>query len=71
MTTVNIPEHAPTITLRGRNKNWEIGDVVEDGGYRWIIRTITGTAVELEAASASPGIWWNTLLSLLPKKAAR
>lgn len=71
MTAVNIPEHAPTITLRGRSAHWEIGDVLHDGGIRWIIRTVTGTTVELEAASASPGIWWNTFLHLLPKKEAR
>ena len=63
------PEMTTTTTPRERSKNWQVGDIVQVGAVRWAIRTITkGRGVELEAMSASPGMWWTTTLANLPKK---
>jgi hypothetical protein len=45
-----------------------VGDTIMVGSTRWVIRTITGEAVELEASNVSPGIWWSTTLDHLPEK---
>ncbi len=58
-----------TTTLpRERTEQWTVGDLVQVGGTRWIIRTLTDVHVELEATSVSPGIWWRTTLDCLPDK---
>lgn len=62
--------HTTADTPRRRSTAWEVGDVVYTGETRWIIRVITGDAVELEASSAAAGIWWRTTLANLPAKAA-
>jgi hypothetical protein len=46
------------------------GEAVHVGSTRWIIRTIIGDRVELEAGNTPAGIWWRTTLDRLPAKAA-
>lgn len=52
--------------LHVKTAKHERGDVLLIGTVRWIIRTINGTNVTLEAANADPGITWHTTLSNLP-----
>jgi hypothetical protein len=54
---------------RPRTAEWEVGDTVNLGRVRWIIRTITGDGVELEASNTPTRIWWTTTLGMLPVKA--
>lgn len=44
----------------------KIGEIVQVGNTRWIIRVLNGEHVELEASNVAPGIWWTTTLSNLP-----
>lgn len=44
----------------------EEGDTLTVGSTRWIIRSIDGQDVVLEASNASPGIVWRTTLDRLP-----
>lgn len=62
--------HADPTGPRTRTAQWVVGDTVQTGSSRWIIRVITGDDVELEASSTDPGIWWRTTLANLPEKAA-
>jgi hypothetical protein len=55
---------------RPKSLVWQVGDLVQLGSARWIIRTITGRDVELEASNAPSGIWWTTTLNNLPEKSA-
>ncbi len=48
---------------------WTVGDLVQVGSARWIIRTLRGENVELEASNAPAGIWWRTTLDRIPEKA--
>jgi hypothetical protein len=59
-----------TTKPRPKTTGWEVGDVVQLGSARWIIRTITGRQVELDASNAPGGIWWTTTLNNLPEKEA-
>lgn len=43
-----------------------VGEVVQIGRTRWIIRLLRGEHVELEASNISPRVWWTTTLSSLP-----
>lgn len=47
---------------------YAVGDVVQVGGTRWIIRTIDGDRVVLEASNAPAGIVWTTTLDKLPTR---
>nr|WP_274635550.1 hypothetical protein [Microbacterium bovistercoris] len=49
---------------------WEVGDLIELGQTRWVVRIITGDHVELEAMNVPAGIWWTTTLAHLPDKVA-
>ncbi len=56
---------------RPKTTTWEVGDVLMVGRVRWAIRTITGTAVELESMSEpNASTWWTTDLANLPEKDA-
>lgn len=44
------------------------GDAVTVGSTRWLIRTIRGVDVVLEASNAPAGIVWNTTLDKLPTR---
>lgn len=56
---------------RARSLAWKVGDSVMVGAARWLIRTIVGEQVELEASSVTAGIWWRTTLDNLPTKETR
>lgn len=62
--------HQTTTGPRPRTAAWAVGDVLHVGATRWIIRSILGERVELEASSAAAGIWWRTTFANLPEKAA-
>jgi hypothetical protein len=49
---------------------WYVGDAVTVGQVTWLIRSIRGDAVVLEASSAPAGIVWTTTLDHLPTKDA-
>ena len=63
--------HQTTGAPRRRTAAWAVGDTMHVGATRWIIRSIIGENVELEASSAAAGIWWRTTIDRLPVKAAR
>lgn len=44
----------------------QVGDAVHVGSTRWLIRSIQGDQVVLEASSAVAGIIWKTTLTNLP-----
>ncbi|MGN6693886.1 MAG: hypothetical protein ACTHN0_06880 [Aquihabitans sp.] len=51
---------------------WWIGDVVQVGGTRWIIRSIRGDDVVLRASNTSNHkVRWTTTLDRLPRKEPR
>lgn len=43
-----------------------VGDILIVGTVRWLIQTIAGDQVVLEAANTNPGIVWRTTLTNLP-----
>lgn len=45
----------------------EVGDALTIGSARWLIRSIDGDQVVLEASSAPAGIVWTTTLDKLPE----
>lgn len=47
---------------------YQAGDAVYVGSTRWLIRSITGDQVVLEASSAPAGIVWTTTLDNLPSR---
>jgi hypothetical protein len=62
-----------TVTTPPRKKSavWEVGDPVNIGPMRWVIRTINGENVELESMNQpNASIWWTTTLLNLPRKDA-
>lgn len=44
------------------------GDAVTVGSTRWLIRSIVGDEVTLEASNAPAGIIWHTTLDKLPER---
>jgi len=66
---IRLADHDPT-GPRPHTTTWTVGDVVQVGRVRWIIRILTDHKVELEAANVPAGIWWRTTLDHLPDKAA-
>lgn len=60
----------PTDTRRPVTPDWAVGDVVQVGRVRWIIRILNDQHVELEATNVPAGIWWTTTLNNLPDKGA-
>lgn len=46
----------------------QVGDTITIGAVRWVIRSIQGDAVTLEAANVQPGITWHTTLDNLPEQ---
>ena len=66
MSTTTSPYKRPT-KLDVDDSARQVGDALMVGSTRWVIRTINGQAVELEAANVSPGIWWSTTLDRLPE----
>ncbi|WP_345750091.1 hypothetical protein [Microbacterium rhizophilus] len=56
---------------RPKALGWRIGDLVVLGSTRWVIRTLVGEQVELEATNTPTGIWWTTTLDKLPDKETR
>lgn len=50
-------------------RKWRPGDVVQVSGTRWIIQTLKGQQVALEASSSTAKrILWSTTLDNLPAK---
>ncbi|MEJ1087036.1 hypothetical protein WDU99_01750 [Microbacterium sp. Mu-80] len=47
---------------------YQVDDLVQVGGTRWIIRHLDGDQVVLEASSAPAGIVWTTTLDNLPTR---
>ena len=65
--TVKSPyKRAPRVKIRVTT--YVVDDVVQVGSTRWIIRSLRGVDVVLEAANVSPGIRWATTLDRLPEK---
>ncbi|MFI8593762.1 hypothetical protein ACIGCK_04940 [Microbacterium sp. NPDC078428] len=48
---------------------WKVGDAVNVGRIRWLVRTVVDDRVELEAGNTPTGLWWRTTVDRLPAKA--
>lgn len=65
-----LPPVTSTIPMRKPEARWHVGDLVEIGRDRWIIRAISPRrGVQLEHANATnAAVRWTTTLDRLPRK---